>query len=280
MTPPNQQNIYNTGVFELRRCAVRRENARFGLCDQKNQERGKHGQLDQATTTAAESCSSVREAIKNLSSAIERNRKRIDNRSQQRNCTSIRPMSKAQRANRPAAISGTSKPPNISTRSRPERFPAFDVNHDNERQWRPRCRSPGNETTAPVLRGASGATPGREGNRKQAHHPHHPRHPSHPRQPRVRAEPCERSAAAKLAAGSTVITRPRPVRRGATLLRAKLNPRQFPLRRRNVSTACRRNPAPYYLGRRHISISQHAVTRAHDSSCAADRTATVLRPVP
>jgi hypothetical protein len=46
------------------------------VCDQKNQERGKDDQLEQATVTAAEGCSSVREAIKNLSSAIERNRKK------------------------------------------------------------------------------------------------------------------------------------------------------------------------------------------------------------
>jgi len=45
---------------------------RFGLRDQKNQECGKGDHLEQATVTAAESCSSVREAIKNLSSAIER----------------------------------------------------------------------------------------------------------------------------------------------------------------------------------------------------------------
>jgi hypothetical protein len=69
----------------------------------KNQERGKHGQLDQATTTAAESCSSVRAVIKNLSSAIERNRKKIDNRSQQRNCMSIGPMNKAQRVKPPCS---------------------------------------------------------------------------------------------------------------------------------------------------------------------------------
>jgi len=76
MTPPNQQNIYNTGIFELRRCAVCRENAWFGLRDQKIRKRGKHDQLEQATVTAAESCSAVREVIKNLSSAIECNCKK------------------------------------------------------------------------------------------------------------------------------------------------------------------------------------------------------------
>ncbi|HET6335221.1 MAG TPA: hypothetical protein VFG30_18480 [Polyangiales bacterium] len=73
---PSAKNIYNTGVFELRRCAVRRENVRFGLRDQKNQKHGKDGQLERATTTAAESCSGAREAIKNSSSLIKRNRKK------------------------------------------------------------------------------------------------------------------------------------------------------------------------------------------------------------
>jgi hypothetical protein len=76
MRIPHSKNIYNTGVFELRRCAVRRENVRFGLRDQKNQERGKHDQLERATHVAAGSCRSVREVIKNLSSAIEPNRKK------------------------------------------------------------------------------------------------------------------------------------------------------------------------------------------------------------
>jgi hypothetical protein len=70
------KNIYNTAIFELRRCAVRRENVRFGLRDQKNQERGKDSQLEQATVTVAASCRRVREAIKNLSSASARNSKK------------------------------------------------------------------------------------------------------------------------------------------------------------------------------------------------------------
>ncbi|HET6340064.1 MAG TPA: hypothetical protein VFG30_42940 [Polyangiales bacterium] len=73
---PSAKNIYNTGVFELRRCAVRRENAWFGLRDQKNQNRGKDGQLERATATAAESCSGAQKVIKNSSSLIKRNRKK------------------------------------------------------------------------------------------------------------------------------------------------------------------------------------------------------------
>jgi hypothetical protein len=66
----------NTGFFELRRCAVRREFTRFGLRDHKIQERGKDAHLEQATAAAAEGCSSVREGVENLSSVIKRNRKK------------------------------------------------------------------------------------------------------------------------------------------------------------------------------------------------------------
>jgi hypothetical protein len=77
---------------------VCREFARVGLCDHKNQARGKDGHLEQATAFAAEGCGSVREGIKNPSSVIRCNRKKIDNRSQQRNYASARPMINSQQA--------------------------------------------------------------------------------------------------------------------------------------------------------------------------------------
>jgi len=64
------------GVFELRRCAIRRECTRFGSRDHKIQERGKDAHLEQATASAAEGCGSVQEGIENLSSVIKRNRKK------------------------------------------------------------------------------------------------------------------------------------------------------------------------------------------------------------
>jgi hypothetical protein len=77
---------------------VCREHARVGLCDQKNQERGKDTHVERATASAAEGCGGVREDIQNLSSPIRCNRKKIDNRSQQRNYASARPMINSQQA--------------------------------------------------------------------------------------------------------------------------------------------------------------------------------------
>jgi hypothetical protein len=75
--PQINKNTYNTGIFELRRCVVCREFTVVGLRDQKNQERGNERHLEQATATAAESCSSAREACQILSSAITTNRQSI-----------------------------------------------------------------------------------------------------------------------------------------------------------------------------------------------------------
>ncbi|HET6334579.1 MAG TPA: hypothetical protein VFG30_15255 [Polyangiales bacterium] len=94
----NQQNIYNTGIFELRRCAVCRESAWFGLRDQNNQKCGKDDQLEQATATAADSCSSCARGHQKLVKRDRTQSQKIDNRSQQRNCPSICPMNEAQDA--------------------------------------------------------------------------------------------------------------------------------------------------------------------------------------
>jgi hypothetical protein len=67
---PNQQEIDNTCIFELRRCVVCREDAWFRVRDQKIQERGEDDQLEQARPAAAESCSLELDGIKKLSSAI------------------------------------------------------------------------------------------------------------------------------------------------------------------------------------------------------------------
>jgi hypothetical protein len=74
---------------------VCREYARLGLRDQKIRKRVKDDKLEPATTTLVESCSSARARVQNLSSPIKRNRKKIDNRSRQRNWVSVRPMNVA-----------------------------------------------------------------------------------------------------------------------------------------------------------------------------------------
>jgi hypothetical protein len=93
-SPPIDKTSITRVFFELRRCAVSREFAQLGARDQKTRERGKDDQLEQATAPAAVRCSFARKPLQNLSSLIKCNREKIDNRSQQRNCASIRPMNK------------------------------------------------------------------------------------------------------------------------------------------------------------------------------------------
>jgi hypothetical protein len=214
---PNRQNIYNTAIFELRRCVMCRENTWLGLRDQKTQERGNDVQLEQAKASAAEGCSSVRECLQNLSSAIKRNHKKIANRSQQHNRASICPINKRQHAKsnpQPSAAQVSAR----TIQHVPERMlPACNAKHDKRTAHR-------------VARVANVANVARVS-------------------PGSGREPSERSAAAKLSASTVAITRPRLIRRATTLSRADLGPRQFPIRRRNVSKARRRRPAPYELSR-------------------------------
>jgi len=68
------------------------------LCVKKTKSAAKTPISSEQQRLAAEGCGGVREDIQNLSSAIRCNRKKIDNRSQQRNYASARPMINSQQA--------------------------------------------------------------------------------------------------------------------------------------------------------------------------------------